>query len=1061
MRICFLAQHAHQRSFLARYLEYKLALFRDTGASIRLYLVEEGHLASDFKPFTTVFPLGTLSEDAWEFLTSADLVIADISIGCSWLSLLPALAGVGPRVLLDYHDAFLSAAFAENSCVAADTMSTRLLVRNADAILTHSIFAQQMLHETTGVPAERIKIIALPCSLSGVLSPVQQAEKLPLGTLDLILFLGLLFTESGFTFFEKTLHCLHEQFPALHIVIICEVTELSSPWKRRYQELSHRLFEAELLSFAESNDSIRSVRFSAAEQRVLIPATWESAENFLRAGLASGVPVLAPRLGFISELLSDSGLTFTPWDVLHLIQQASRLLRTEQHFTLTPPVLDNESFTNPEKPARVAVVSLRYGTNFAGGAENSLRNMAEALHAAGHAVEVFTTCTSSENYWRNELQSGINLFGGIAVHRFAVDETDRQSHLKSLQPFQSGKKLWPDECERYYLQHSVRSTQLLEALHKRIDRFDAIIVGPYLFGLTYDIAAAFPEKTLLVPCFHDEPLARLNVWISTYERVGGILYHSAEEREFSQAVLGLNHPNSVDVGTYLPAILDSAEFVSGDTITGSSSRRPAGQIFPRTHQKSYLSNFTPRQRTDYADSESRYLVYCGRYSPQKNVPLLLEYVRRYHELRPDRFRFVFLGQGSVPIPRTDWVQDLGFLSEQRKQQVIGRATALVQLSHHESLSLVALEAWCLGVPVIADCQCAVLAGHIHRSGGGMTVGDFDAFVKALDDLWDQPQVWRQRGECGKQYVCQNYGSREKYVRGLQQAIARLKMPVWQLLFEQASQRRNTGCASWPGELRDFVDELLHKSPLPYRQHVEIRPQIATLTAGTDTQEAFVPVHLLNGGTHAIAATGLGRFVLCARVAGLDGRHVTEIMETELPTHLSPGQTAAAVLAVPLPAQPGRYILQLWAQSCWRTAVDVKVSLVELTVTGTGHTLPSLRLGIAQRVESALAKVMQHKQLPTEYTDISTGWFGNWKKWLKQKLLNNFKVQYTDVLSRQQSDVNEHLLEAVQQLAECCTTLDHAVQLLQRQVQKLKSSPDTVAPPSEYFASHGNESGIAQ
>ena len=39
----------------------------------------------------------------------------------------------------------------------------------------------------------------------------------------------------------------------------------------------------------------------------------------------------------------------------------------------------------------VAVVSFRYGTDFAGGAETSLRTIAEILHGARHAVEVFAT----------------------------------------------------------------------------------------------------------------------------------------------------------------------------------------------------------------------------------------------------------------------------------------------------------------------------------------------------------------------------------------------------------------------------------------------------------------------------------------------------------------------------------------------------------------------------------------------------------------------------------------------------------------------------------------------
>jgi glycosyltransferase involved in cell wall biosynthesis len=649
--------------------------------------------------------------------------------------------------------------------------------------------------------------------------------------------------------------------------------------------------------------------------------------------------------------------------------------------------------------------------------------MAQALHEAGHAVEVFTTRTRSENCWRNELPPGTAFLDGIPIQRFAVDVHDRQKHLESLRPFPSCSATWPAECESAYLRHTVRSTQLIEALRERLDQFEAIIVGPYLFGLTHDVAVAFPEKTLLVPCFHDEPLARLQSWITTYERVGGILYHSAEEREFTQAELGLNHPTTVDIGTYLPAA-------------------------PNPDQEPWNS---------CAVAESLYLVYCGRYSPQKDVPLLLEYARRYDELRPGRYRFLFLGQGSIPIPQAAWAQDLGFVSEQRKRQVMRGAAALVQLSRNESLSLVALEAWNLGVPVLASRHCAVVAGHVQRSGGGLAVSDFDSFALALDDLWDRPQVWRQMGARGQHYVRATYGSQQQYADRLLQAIAQLQTPWRDRIQQQARQRCEHGTEAWHAELRELVEELLHQEPAPCRQYVEVIPQTAALFPGTDTGEALVPIHVVNAGTHIAAATGPGRFTLCAQAVTLDGQPVTPVKESGLPALLLPGRSAAAVIAVPVPQQAGRYQLRLWAQCCPPAeAADTPIRSLQLTVNPAGAGLPSLRGGIAQRVQSALARVEQYRQLPTDYTDISTGWLGRWKKWLKQKLLNNFKVQYVDVLSRQQASVNEHLLQAVEQLSECCATLDHAVQLLQCQVQELRTSRATAAPLQEQIDSCAGE-----
>jgi hypothetical protein len=55
------------------------------------------------------------------------------------------------------------------------------------------------------------------------------------------------------------------------------------------------------------------------------------------------------------------------------------------------------------------------------------------------------------------------------------------------------------------------------------------------------------------------------------------------------------------------------------------------------------------------------------------------------------------------------------------------------------------------------------------------------------------------------------------------------------------------------------------------------------------------------------------------------------------------------------------------------------------------------------------------QLPDDYVDVSEGRLGRWKKWIKTKLLHNFKVSYVDVVSRQQTRFNRQLLEIVEKL----------------------------------------------
>ena len=94
--------------------------------------------------------------------------------------------------------------------------------------------------------------------------------------------------------------------------------------------------------------------------------------------------------------------------------------------------------------------------------------------------------------------------------------------------------------------------------------------------------------------------------------------------------------------------------------------------------------------------------------------------------------------------------------------------------------------------------------------------------------------------------------------------------------------------------------------------------------------------------------------------------------------------------------------------------------------------------LLESVQSILAQAHRRQRLPDDYIDVSEGFLARCKRWLKQKLLNNFKRAYVDVLSRQQSGVNQQLVNAVQELAECCATLDHAVRVLQERLARVES-----------------------
>ena len=104
------------------------------------------------------------------------------------------------------------------------------------------------------------------------------------------------------------------------------------------------------------------------------------------------------------------------------------------------------------------------------------------------------------------------------------------------------------------------------------------------------------------------------------------------------------------------------------------------------------------------------------------------------------------------------------------------------------------------------------------------------------------------------------------------------------------------------------------------------------------------------------------------------------------------------------------------------------------------------LATDEAVQNALPLARKLQCLPNDYTDPAVGLLGRIKRRIKRKLVNTFKHYYVDVLSRQQSQVNTQLVAAVQQLAECCTTLDLAARGLQRRIDQLETQLNDAALP---------------
>ena len=77
-------------------------------------------------------------------------------------------------------------------------------------------------------------------------------------------------------------------------------------------------------------------------------------------------------------------------------------------------------------------------------------------------------------------------------------------------------------------------------------------------------------------------------------------------------------------------------------------------------------------------------------------------------------------------------------------------------SRYESLSMIVLEAWALGRPVLANAACAVLEGQCRRSNGGLYYRDYAEFRLMLRRLMSDPALRSEMGARGESYVTANY-----------------------------------------------------------------------------------------------------------------------------------------------------------------------------------------------------------------------------------------------------------------------------------------------------------------
>lgn len=370
---------------------------------------------------------------------------------------------------------------------------------------------------------------------------------------------------------------------------------------------------------------------------------------------------------------------------------------------------------------KLAIVVQRYGLDINGGAELHARYVAEQL-ARRAEVDVLTTCARDYITWRNELPAGDETVNGVRVRRFPVRrERDperfgrRSHHVFGAAHSVADELAWLDS-------EGPASTALIDAIRRNDAGYDFFIFFSFRYYHAYHGVRAAAAKALLVPTAERDGAVGLAVFGPIFRGVRALMYNSFEERAMIQAASGNDAvPHVVvGVGSDVPAHTDPGRF-----------RRKYG-------------------------IEGPFVVYVGRIDENKGCKELFSHFERYSRAVQGGLSLVLMGNSILPIPDHPRIRHLGFVDDADKFDGIAASDALVMPSYFESLSMVALEAWALGKPVLANGRCDVLQGQCLRSNAGLFYESYEEFLETLALIQSNRRLAFAMGQNGREYFQRHY-----------------------------------------------------------------------------------------------------------------------------------------------------------------------------------------------------------------------------------------------------------------------------------------------------------------
>jgi glycosyltransferase involved in cell wall biosynthesis len=370
---------------------------------------------------------------------------------------------------------------------------------------------------------------------------------------------------------------------------------------------------------------------------------------------------------------------------------------------------------------KLAVVVQRYGATINGGAELHARYVVE--HLGRHTdIEVVTTCAVDYVSWRNELPPGPEVVHGYTVHRFPVDR-ERDIKLFARRSDQVFEQPHSQQDELAWLEsEGPTSRALVDYLRAHRQTYDFFVFFSYRYYHAFHGVRAVGPRALLVPTAERDEAIGVSVFGSVFRGVRALMYNSPEERAMISAAAQNDE---------VPGV-----------VVGIGSDVPERTEPLRFRQKYNLNG--------------RFALYVGRIDANKGCRELFEFFLRYLKGHPVGLTLVLIGRAVLEIPEHPRIRHFGFLDDQDKFDAIAAADLLLMPSYYESLSMVALEAWALGRPVLANGRCDVLKGQCIRSNAGLYYETYEEFAEALRSISENALLAEALGVNGRGFYRRHY-----------------------------------------------------------------------------------------------------------------------------------------------------------------------------------------------------------------------------------------------------------------------------------------------------------------